>query len=164
MTLAIPVFALLTAQAGFQAVSAFAEIEGARHAKPLFKKHAHKKPAPQAQAAQPSEPAAPEEDFTAPFEPKLARLAEILGALSYLAPLCGGNPHLDWQRETSGLIDAEAKYKLNKDSIAGAFNHGYRGYALSYRVCTPNAQKIISRFTAEGANLSQDIVNHYGSS
>jgi uncharacterized protein (TIGR02301 family) len=150
--------------AGMKPDLAFAEVDGFRHAKRVFKKHPHKKSAPQAKAVQPPAPSPSQGDGSAPFEPKLARLAEILGALSYLQPLCSGNPVYDWQGETMALILAEAKSELDKGSIIGAFNHGFRGYALSYRVCTPNAQKIIARFVSEGANLSQDIVNRYSSS
>jgi uncharacterized protein (TIGR02301 family) len=157
------VFWALALGAG-QLHQAFAENQRSHHSKPLFKKHAHKKPPPITQSSKPVDPAGAEGDGASPFEPKLERLAEILGALSYLQPLCGSKQNLDWEGQTMALIETETKSDLEKDTITGAYNHGFRGYALSYSVCTPNAQKIISRFISEGANLSQDIITRYGSS
>lgn len=125
------------------------------------KKHAHKK-AEKPAAAEPPAAAPSEGDSSLPFEPQLLRLAEILGALNYLEPLCGQTAATDWRAEVTALIETEAKTDLARETITGAYNHGYRGYALSYRICTPNAQKIISRFTSEGGKIAKDIVNHYG--
>ena len=56
---------------------------------------------PRAEAEQP-EPPPP------PYEPQLLRLSEILGALAFLRPLCGGNDERDWRARMTQLIDAEA--------------------------------------------------------
>lgn len=148
----------------YQPKFALAEIDRVHHTKTLFKKHAQKKSALPAQGTQIPGSPAPERDSSPPFEPKLARLAEILGALSYLEPLCSGSLSYDWQGKTAALVNAEAKSDLEKNTIIGAYNHGFAGYSLSYRTCTPNAQRIIARFVSEGTNLSQDIMDHYGSS
>ncbi len=111
-------------------------------------------------------PAKPPEAAPAPaYEPKLLRLSGMLGALAYLQDLCGH--HHDgqiWRQKMSALLDAEAKTSLRKERLAGAFNRGFRGYALTYRLCTPNAQAIISRFLEESGKLARDVVHRYGPS
>lgn len=93
----------------------------------------------------------------------MLRLSEMLGALSYLADLCGHehNGRL-WRSKMAALLDAEAKTALRKERLAGAFNRGFRGYALTYRLCTPNAQTIITRFLAESGKLAHDVAHRYG--
>jgi uncharacterized protein (TIGR02301 family) len=125
------------------------------------KQHGHKKPG---RPAPPKPPAATpaEGENSPPFEPQLLRLSEILGALSYLEPLCGETTHTEWRAQTMALIQAEAKTDFIKETITGAYNHGYQGYALSYRTCTANAEKAISRFVVEGGKLTQDLINRFG--
>jgi uncharacterized protein (TIGR02301 family) len=43
-----------------------------------------------------------------------------------------------------------------------SFNRGFRGYELTYRSCTPNAQTAISRYLAEASRLTRDITYRYG--
>ncbi len=87
----------------------------------------------------------------------------MLGALAYLEDLCGHehNGRL-WRSKMAALLDAEAKTALRKERLAGAFNRGFRGYALTYRLCTPNAQAIINRFLAESGKLAHDVAHRYG--
>src|SRR5262250_693086 len=47
-------------------------------------------------------------EASAPFDPNLQRLAEIMGALHYLRALCGANEGPKWRNEIQALIDAEA--------------------------------------------------------
>ena len=109
-------------------------------------------------------PAAPPTAEAPPaYEPQLLRLAEMLGALAYLQDLCGH--HHDgqiWRIKMAALLDAEAKTPLRKARLAGAFNRGFRGYALTYRLCTPNAQAIISRFLDESGKLAHAVAHRYG--
>ena len=39
------------------------------------------------------------------------------------------------------LIESEGVTPARRDRLAGAYNRGYRGYALTYRVCTPAAHE-----------------------
>lgn len=109
----------------------------------------------------PAPAAAPE---VAPaYEPQLLRLAEMLGTLAYLQDLCGR--HHDgqiWRAKMAALLNAEAKTSLRKERLAGAFNRGFRGYALTYRLCTPNAHAIIRRFLTESGKLAHGIAHRYG--
>ena len=116
---------------------------------------APKPPAPVEQAAPAAEP-------PPPYEPQLLRLAEIIGALAYLRDLCGAHDADAYRAKMASLLEIEAKSQTRKESLAGAYNRGFRGYELSYRVCTPAAREIIARFLDETARISTDLANRYG--
>ena len=123
-----------------------------------------------AETAKPPAAAAPPagEDVPPSYERRLLRLAEILGALAYLQDLCR-EPDAPvagklWRAQMTALIDAEGKTGLRKERLAGAYNRGFRGYEVSYRKCTPNAQAIITRFLDESGRLAHDIARHAGPS
>jgi uncharacterized protein (TIGR02301 family) len=103
-------------------------------------------------------------DAAPPYEPQLLRLSELLGALAYLQDLCGRHQGDIWRVKMAALLDAEAKTPVRKERLAGAFNRGFRGYALTYRLCTPNAQAIISRFLEESGKIAHDVARQYGPS
>jgi uncharacterized protein (TIGR02301 family) len=121
------------------------------------------KPAtPNASPGQPSTPAA--EAPAPPYEPQLLRLSELLGALTYLQDLCGGQSGQIWRDKMSALIDAETQDETRRERLAGAYNRGFKGYELSYRQCTPNAQVIITRFLDESGKIARDVSHRYGTS
>lgn len=99
-----------------------------------------------------------------PYEPKLLRLSEMLGALAYLQDLCKHHSGDVWRTKMAALITAEAKTNVRKERLAGAFNRGFKGYALTYRLCTPNAQAIIGRFLKQTGALAQEVAHRYGPS
>jgi uncharacterized protein (TIGR02301 family) len=106
----------------------------------------------------------PPADAAPPYEPQLLRLAELLGALAYLQDLCGHHQGDIWRTKMAALLNAEAKTPLRKERLAGAFNRGFHGYALTYRLCTANAQAIISRFLTESREIARDVAHRYGPS
>ena len=109
---------------------------------------------------QPPAKAAPE---TPPaYEGEMARLAEILGALHYLRPLCGTADGNRWRNEMSSLIDAEQAPADRRDRMIASFNRSYVAYEATYRSCTPAAELAISRYITEGAKLSREIATRYG--
>jgi uncharacterized protein (TIGR02301 family) len=115
-------------------------------------------------AAKAEQPPASLEEPPPPYEPQLLRLSEILGALTYLRDICGDADAASWRGRMQALLDAEAKSSVRKEHLAGAFNRGFHGYELSYRVCTPNAQLIIKRFLTEGEQITHDVTNRYSAS
>jgi uncharacterized protein (TIGR02301 family) len=129
-----------------------------KHPKTTAKKAAAK-PAPGAKAAP-----APEAEPPPPYDPEILRLAEILGALTYLDALCASNPPGDWRAKMQALLEAEAKTAARKERLAGSYNRGFHDYERTYHLCTPNAQAIIGRFLAEGAGIAHEVVNRYGAS
>lgn len=99
-----------------------------------------------------------------PYRLQITRLAEILGALTYLDELCANGHGNDWRASMKALMEAQARTDRDKDLLAGAFNRSYRGYRISYRACTTNARSAIVRFLAEGKRIAHDVVDRYGSS
>jgi uncharacterized protein (TIGR02301 family) len=60
------------------------------------------------------------------------------------------------------LIEAEGTTPGRRERLAGAYNRGYRGFSLTYRICTPSATEAISRYIAEGELLSKNLAGRYG--
>lgn len=108
-------------------------------------------------AAQQTEGAPP------PYEADLMHLAEILGALHYLRPLCGAPEGTRWRDEMQALIDAEQPSDKRRGQIIASFNRGYSSYGEVYRACTDSAAMASRRYLDEGARLSRDIAARYGS-
>jgi uncharacterized protein (TIGR02301 family) len=96
-----------------------------------------------------------------PYDPEMSRLAEILGALHYLHPLCGGGSGPRWRAEMEGLLDAEQPGPERRGRLIASFNRGFFTYEQTYRTCTEAAGLAINRFFDEGARLSRDIATRY---
>jgi uncharacterized protein (TIGR02301 family) len=117
----------------------------------------------------PTKPAAPAETAPAPvieppppYEPQLLRLSELMGALAYLREICGAHDSDAYRAKMASLLEAEAKSEARKDTLAGAYNKGFRDYELYYRVCTPAAREVIARYLDEAAKISNDVATRYG--
>jgi uncharacterized protein (TIGR02301 family) len=93
-----------------------------------------------------------------PYDEKLMRLAEILGAMHYLRELCSANEGSMWRDKMKDLLDAEGATALRRARLTRSFNQGYRSYRRTYVSCTPTAQTSISRFMAEGVQISEGLV------
>jgi uncharacterized protein (TIGR02301 family) len=106
--------------------------------------------------------APPREERPVPYDGDLSRLAELLGALHYLRPLCGERDRERWRKEMQDLLNTEHPSETRKERLVASFNHGYQSYELTYRTCTPSANLAIVRSLNEGAKLSRDIATRYG--
>ena len=93
-----------------------------------------------------------------PYDDKLLRLSEILGAVHFLRELCGGNDGMLWRERMVELMDAEASSALRRVKLTRAFNTGYRSYSRTYTNCTPTAQSAIAKFMAEGVEIADGLV------
>src|SRR5580765_5469028 len=82
---------------------------------------------------------------TRPYDERLMRLSEILGAVHYLRELCGANDRQAWRDRMKELMDAEGSTALRRAKLTRSFNNGYRSYSRTYNSCTPSAQTAISR-------------------
>ena len=102
--------------------------------------------------------AAPAGKDVKPYDDRLMRLAEILGAVHFLRELCGANEGQYWRERMEELMRAEGSSALRQAKLTKGFNQGYRNYARTYSSCTPTAQTAISRFLAEGAQISDGLV------
>lgn len=118
--------------------------------------------APGQQPHQQAEPAPPVEPPPAPYEKELLRLAEIMGALAMLRPLCTAPDGNEWSRRMQVLLDTEGTTPGRRERLAGAYNKGYQAYALTYRICTPSAQEASARFIREGEQIAHNITGRYG--
>jgi uncharacterized protein (TIGR02301 family) len=92
-----------------------------------------------------------------PYDDKLMRLAEILGAVHYLRELCSANDGQLWRERMKELIDTEGGTALRRARLTRSFNQGYRSYRRTYVTCTPTAQTSIERFLAEGIQLGDGL-------
>jgi uncharacterized protein (TIGR02301 family) len=130
--------------------------------------------ATQTQTAQPVKPAAPAakptpaatptptpSDTPPPYEAQLLRLAEIIGALTYLRDLCSDGDGAAFRAKFADLVGAEGTTDARKESLAGAFNRGFRDYELTYRACTPTAREIVARFLDEASRIAKDVANRF---
>lgn len=122
--------------------------------------------APARPAAKPpekeKEPPPPAEPPPAPYDRELMRLSEIIGSLAFLRTLCGAGDAREWPARMASLMEAEGVTQGRRERLAGAYNRGYRGYALTYRVCTPAADLAASRFVTEGERLSHALAGRFG--
>lgn len=111
-------------------------------------------PAPGAAATEPPPP---------PYEPQMLRLAEILGAVSFLRDLCRAGDGDEWRAKMTSLLDAEAPAAgARRQKLTASFNRGFRGYELIYRACTPSAETAVSRYLDEASRIARDISYRYG--
>ncbi len=97
-----------------------------------------------------------------PYEANLLRLAELMGALAYLRDLCHDGDGAEFRRRIAGLIETDPRPQADKDLLAGAFNHGFDGYRLTYRVCTANARATIAAYLSESERLAKAVTARYG--
>lgn len=118
--------------------------------------------APKVQPANVPQSASPLEGAPPPYEGELSRLAEILGALHYLRPLCGAQEGGRWRGEMQALIEAEAPTPARRGRMIASFNRGFSTYEQVYRTCTDAAGLAIHRYLDEGARLSREIATRYG--
>lgn len=95
-----------------------------------------------------------------PYDDRLFRLTEILGAVHYLRELCSANDGQVWRERMKELMDAEGSSALRRARLTRSFNQGYRSYSRTYTTCTPSAQTAIGRFLTEGAQISDALVKN----
>ena len=93
-----------------------------------------------------------------PYDDKLNRLSEILGAVHYLRELCGQTDGQLWRDQMREILSADGGSALRRAMLTRSFNHGYRSYGRTYQACTPSAQTAIGRYLAEGAQLADALV------
>lgn len=92
-----------------------------------------------------------------PYDDRLMRLSEILGAVHYLRELCGANDGQLWRDRMRELMEAEGSTALRRARLTRSFNNGYRSYSRTYSSCTAPAQTAINRFLTEGAELADAL-------
>lgn len=114
------------------------------------------------QPRSPEVPAAPAEPAPTAYEPDMLRLAEVIGSLAFLRQLCDGAEAQAWRVRMIELLDAEGTTPGRKERLAGAYNRGFRGFALTYRTCTAAAEEATVRLSADGERLSRILAGRFG--
>ncbi|MDP1731654.1 MAG: TIGR02301 family protein [Devosia sp.] len=95
-----------------------------------------------------------------PYQEQMERLAEIMGSLYFLQPLC--RPGLeDWRGEMAELISLDQPDEDRRQRLAGAFNQGYSAYARLYRICTVSAAEALTRLLVEAERTAREIHSRY---
>ncbi|CAN0243337.1 unnamed protein product [Phaeothamnion confervicola] len=93
-----------------------------------------------------------------PYDDRLMRLSEILGAVHYLRELCSANEGQAWRDRMRELIEAEGSNALRRARLTRSFNQGYYSYSKTHKICTTTAQSAIQRFMNEGAQIAEVLV------
>ena len=93
-----------------------------------------------------------------PYDTKLYRLSEILGAVHYLRELCSSEDGMVWRNQMDELIKSEGTNAYRRVTLIKQFNKGYRSYRRTYRSCTNSAKTAIDHFLTEGTKLSGELV------
>ena len=132
--------------------------EGPRPSKP-------KPPADDLPPIVPKESSIPPPPDDRPYDAKLLRLAEILGAVHYLRELCGAQEGQLWRDQMKEIVKNEGSTAVRRAKLVNSFNDGYRGYRRTYRTCTSSATLAITRFSTEGAQIAAALAkpSHYAS-
>jgi uncharacterized protein (TIGR02301 family) len=101
-----------------------------------------------------AETSAPPPPDDRPYDNKLLRLAEILGAVHYLRELCGAEEGQLWRDQMKEILRNEGTTAVRRAKLVNSFNDGYRGYRRTYRTCTSSATLAVTRFSTEGAQIA----------
>jgi uncharacterized protein (TIGR02301 family) len=96
------------------------------------------------------------------YEERLLRLAEIMGALHFLRPLCDHDDGGTWKNDMEALLAAEAPGPTRRARLVARFNHGFETYHAVYRTCTPSARRAIALYLEEGGRIADDVTARYG--
>ncbi len=98
-----------------------------------------------------------------PYDDRLGRLSEIVGAVHYLRNLCNAAGEPEWRQSLQALLDAETRDEpKRKARLTAAYNRGYRSFAAVYTSCTPAAVRAEENYRNEGATLATEITARYG--
>ncbi len=105
----------------------------------------------------PKQSTAPPPPDDRPYDNKLLRLAEILGAVHYLRELCGAQEGQLWRNQMKELLRYEGSTAVRRAKLVNSFNDGYRGYRRTYRSCTSSATLAVTRFLAEASQITDGL-------
>jgi uncharacterized protein (TIGR02301 family) len=98
-----------------------------------------------------------------PYDDRLGRLSEVIGAVHYLRNLCNVAGEPEWRQSLQALLDAETQNEpRRKARLTAAYNRGYRSFAAVYTSCTPAAVQAEENYRIEGATLATEITARYG--
>ena len=91
-----------------------------------------------------------------PYQRQMERLAEVMGSLYYLQPLCKTGT-VDWREQMAELITLDEPDEDRRQRLAGAFNSGYTAFSRFHRHCTPASKEALTRLLTEAQGLAREI-------
>ena len=91
-----------------------------------------------------------------PYQVEMERLAEIMGSLYFLQPLCEAGTE-DWRQQMGELIALDKPDDDRRQRLSGAFNAGYTAYSRFHRTCTDIAREALDRLLTEAVDIARDI-------
>ena len=98
-----------------------------------------------------------------PYDDRLGRLSEVIGAVHYLRNLCSVSGEPEWRQSLQALLDAETRNEpKRKARLTAAYNRGYRSFAAVYTSCTAAAVRAEENYRNEGATLATEITARFG--
>jgi uncharacterized protein (TIGR02301 family) len=97
-----------------------------------------------------------------PYDDRLAELAETLGALHHLRPLCGAAEAQTWRDQMAALLEAEQPSRERRQRLIDRFNQSYRGLAAAHRRCDPAARALAEIYRRRGEEIGADLVSRWG--
>ncbi|KKB10721.1 hypothetical protein VE25_16490 [Devosia geojensis] len=95
-----------------------------------------------------------------PYQREMERLAEIMGSLYFLQPLCNGGNE-DWRAQMAELIALDEPEEERRQRLVGAFNDGYQAFARFHRACTPAARTAFQRLLSEAESTARNIHSRF---
>ncbi|MBO0345504.1 TIGR02301 family protein [Roseibium sp. CAU 1637] len=98
---------------------------------------------------------------TVPYDDELMRLAEVMGALHSLQPMCGPDEAPTWRDRMIALLDVETEPGNRRRRYIEHFNQGYRGFSSTYRTCTPAARLAMKQYVSEGQTLIRNVTGRF---
>ncbi len=98
----------------------------------------------------------------ASLDDTLANLAETLGALQHLRPLCGAQDGTAWRDQMNAVLDAVQPTREKRLAIVDRFNQSYRGSVAAQRSCTAAARLLAETYRKRGEALGRDILTRWG--
>lgn len=99
----------------------------------------------------------------APYDDKLAQLAEILGSLDFIRNLCENDSEPQWKTMMGQLLDSDAKDEPERrERLTASYNRGYRTYSAIQTTCSSQLRSTAERYRIEGATLATEIATRYG--
>lgn len=96
------------------------------------------------------------------YNDHMLRLAEILGSLHYLRPLCGSKEEQLWREQMEEMIAEEEPSEDRRVRLVARFNRGFRSLREIYRECTPSAAEAANRYVRQGIRLATEIPTRFG--
>lgn len=98
-----------------------------------------------------------------PYDDRLADLADVLGALHHLRPLCGAPAEAQtWRDQMTALLEAEQPSRERRQRLIDRFNQSYRSLAAAHRTCDPAARTLAEIYRKRGEALGADLVSRWG--